>query len=799
MKNKYYCFHAHFDLPPREDPWLGLPEPDPAAAPYSDALEQSLHTCFGPNASSPLLDEDGRILEFRNNFLGIGFDFNPEILDWIERRRPRVYRRILEADRESAAQHDGHGNALASPYPPLLLPLASPPDRRTAVRWGLSDFERRFGRKAEGMCLPENALDEETLELLAEYGLRFTLADPVQAAAARPAGSTSEEDWFDVSPESFPTTRPYLWRSRRSGRSLAIFFTRRDLDPERLYARLPFVISAGQPLKAAREQVLDVGQRFANRMIDSFSANDALELSHVAVDGMLFGRKRLHGNRALTFALETLAREAPAAGVNHAQYLELFPPPEEIRLHRESSRRGEGLEHWRSGWRKSMREALDWLSGELGTRFSSSGTVFRDPARARESYGSLLFETRAEPTQPFLDAEAAKHPSPQEAQAALRLCEGERYRLRMLSHWTGAGGDPADPEPVQSLRFAGRAIDLLGEGGGVEREFIKRLSRCPSLGTPYANAADIYTRLAGQSGVGLKSDPADPASALRAAAHFAVADQLDNGPLPSAESADEPAPFDAEVFPFCRRTRRIQRRMHSFSAAFVSIRRRKTFERIEGAAAVLHSGETDLECWVSNVPRERAIELAAEIEEIFLHRPLEVFHREADRLFGAGSYRLDALFPASRRRAAQRLLPRGGSDRREFLASWHALMRRFRDDEALAVPVAERLIEAAALGLPIDALPGVPRLRARVLAAAEAFADSPSEETLDHWTRLLSAAGKAGLHLNLWELQSLAWEGIGKDGARLKPGTTGAKLVRWLADTLGISEALLLPSPAVEA
>ncbi len=39
--------------------------------------------------------------------------------------------------------------------------LAKERDKRTQVRWGVRDFEFRFGRPPEGMWLPETAVDVE--------------------------------------------------------------------------------------------------------------------------------------------------------------------------------------------------------------------------------------------------------------------------------------------------------------------------------------------------------------------------------------------------------------------------------------------------------------------------------------------------------------------------------------------------------------------------------------------------------------------------------------------------------------
>ena len=57
----------------------------------------------------------------------------------------------------------------------LILPLCNDRDMRTQVRWGLADFRHRFGRPAEGMWLPEAAVNDDVLSVLADEGVRFTI------------------------------------------------------------------------------------------------------------------------------------------------------------------------------------------------------------------------------------------------------------------------------------------------------------------------------------------------------------------------------------------------------------------------------------------------------------------------------------------------------------------------------------------------------------------------------------------------------------------------------------------------
>ena len=48
------------------------------------------------------------------------------------------------------------------------------------IRWGVRDFQFRFGRPATGLWLPETAVDVETLRLMADAGVTYTILAPWQ-------------------------------------------------------------------------------------------------------------------------------------------------------------------------------------------------------------------------------------------------------------------------------------------------------------------------------------------------------------------------------------------------------------------------------------------------------------------------------------------------------------------------------------------------------------------------------------------------------------------------------------------
>jgi alpha-amylase/alpha-mannosidase (GH57 family) len=317
-----------------------------------------------------------------NNYSRISFNFGPTLLAWMEKHAPNVYQGILEADKQSQATFSGHGSALAQAYNHVILPLANSRDKVTQIVWGIRDFEHRFHRAPEGMWLPETAADIETLEVLAEHDIRFTILAPRQARKAR---EIDEKKWNDVSGERIDPTRPYV-DLLPSGRKIVIFFY--DGPVSRA---------------VAFEGLLNRGEAFAERLLGAFSEERAWpQIVHIATDGESYGHHHRHGDMALAFALHTIESQQLARLTNYGEYLEKHPATHEVEIFENSSWSCiHGIERWRSdcgcnsgghhgwnqGWRAPLRDALDWLRDTLAPACEEKAReLFKDLWQVRDEY-----------------------------------------------------------------------------------------------------------------------------------------------------------------------------------------------------------------------------------------------------------------------------------------------------------------------------------------------------------------------------------------------------------------------------
>jgi alpha-amylase/alpha-mannosidase (GH57 family) len=504
MPDRYICIHGHFYQPPRENPWLETVETQDSAAPYHDWNERVTAECYAPNGAARILNGENRISRILNNYGRISFNFGPTLLSWLKDNAPRVHRMILDADANSQRRFSGHGSAMAQVYNHIIMPLASRRDKITQIRWGITDFESRFQRKPEGMWLSETAVDSESLELLAEHGIRFVVLAPRQCARVRRLTAKATDSWTETPNASVDSTQPYLVRLK-NGRSIAIFF----YDGPRSQA-------------IAFEGLLNDGGVFARRLVSGFKAEDRPQIVHVATDGESYGHHHRYGEMALAWALKWIESSGQAKLINYGEFLEKFPPTFEAQIVENSSWSCvHGVERWRSNcgcnsghpgwnqeWRKPLRETLDWLRDAIAPLVQKKAKpLFVNLDEARNEYIHVMLNR--DHRRSFLAKYASHKLSLEEHTTALELMELERHAMLMYTSCGWFFDEISGIETVQVIAYASRVLQLatalFGEkGAALEAEFIQRLGAAKSNIPEQKDGADIYARSAKRHQVGLE-------------------------------------------------------------------------------------------------------------------------------------------------------------------------------------------------------------------------------------------------------------------------------------------------------
>lgn len=424
--------HGHFYQPPREDPWFEDILPEPSAAPFRHWNERITHECYEPNA-------------LLGNYTWISFDFGPTLLDWLRRRRPHVYSAIIEAD-EVGRERWGHGNAVAHPYYHVILPLLDRRNKEVLVWWGIKHFERHFGRYPEGMWLPEMAVDIETLEVLAEYDIKFTILTQRQIKGRRAGGP-------------YRVVLP-------SGREIKVFV--RD---EALSDRVAF------------------GERGELQRAVESAPQDSLTL--IALDGETFGHHKRGEERVLA---EVVAKYG-SKFVNLGLMAEKPPLGDVEVIPGTSWSCPHGLGRWTrdcgcdgpAPWREPLRNAISWLNEIIDRSFDAWGSNRGlDVWQILKRYIEVLLGKRPE----VFAEEAAPSVSPNEL---LKILEMERAKLaaNISDAWFFAR---LGLEAGIAIKWAVRALELLGSAEALA-EFINMLKNI--RGEPAGDASKLVPPLRG--------------------------------------------------------------------------------------------------------------------------------------------------------------------------------------------------------------------------------------------------------------------------------------------------------------
>jgi alpha-amylase/alpha-mannosidase (GH57 family) len=763
---KYICIHGHFYQPPRENPYLEAVELQDSAYPYHDWNERITAECYAPNAASRILDVENRIVKLLNNYAHISFNFGPTLLSWMKDQAPRVYAQILEADKQSGEQFSGHGSAIAQGYNHMILPLANRRDKVTQVKWGIEDFESRFGRRPEGMWLPETAVDTETLEVLAENGIRFTILAPRQAKRVRGKQSTR---YHDVSGGRVDPAHAYNVRLP-SKKRISVFFYDGPISQA-----------------VAFEGLLTDGKRFADRLMSGFSdTREGPQLVHIATDGESYGHHHRFGEMALSYALEEIQKNKLAQLTNYGEFLEKHPAEDFAEIVDNSSWSCvHGVERWRSDcgcnsgghawnqqWRGPLRAALDWLRDCLAPIFESRLKVyFKDPWAARNDYIRVILDRSQESRAAFFADHSLRPLEAEEQVTVLKLLEMQRHAMLMFTSCGWFFDELSGIETVQVIHYAGRALRLAEEcsGEAIEAEFLQHLAEAKSNLSEHGDGARIYEKWVKPAVVDIK----------RVAGHYAISSLFESYPDKTGIYCYEAKRLRYEV------DAEGKMRLATGCAEFQS---KITMESAVFDFAVLHLGDHNVTAGV-RAADQFSEENKQKLTEAFAQADTAEVIRMLDQTYGQGIFSLRQLFRDEQRKIADLILNESLSSAAAVYTTvfeHQAPLIRFLSGLEIPIPAAlkstaeialnnqlrnalERpeldadsihglLREAAASKITLDATTLEYKFRKRIEREASAFAANPSDfDSALRLIKLLDLIPSLPFSVVLWEAQNLVY------------------------------------------
>jgi len=629
------CIHGHFYQPPRENPWTEEVETQGSAQPYHDWNERITAECYAPNSAARIFDSQARIVQLVNNYSKISFNFGPTLLTWLEGRDPEVYRAILDADRSSRERFSGHGSALAQPYNHVILPLADRRDKETQITWGIEDFKYRFQREPEGMWLPETAVDIETLGLLAEHGIRFTILSPHQAAQIRP--EEAGHPWQPVDPAHLDTRRPYRC-PLPDGRSITLFFYHSELSRD-----------------VAFRGLLHNGEVFARNLLEAFSGSTREgQIVHIATDGETYGHHHRFGEMALAYCLKLIEESGAARLTNYGEFLEHYPPDTMVRIHERTSWScphgvarweddcgcGSGTTpDWRQKWRKPLRTALEELRDQAQRLYSEQASRYlKSPWEARNQYIDIVLDRSTENVERRLEEMSSRTLTGSEKVQVLRLLELQRNAQLMFTSCGWFFEEISGLEALQNLLYADRVLHLAGELGDdtPESSFLRRLEETPS--NRYENGKAIYEKFIHPERVGL----------FRVGAQFAAASLFEH-----LQDSERICCYSASE----RSLSIHQAGRIKLALGHIRIQSRITRETAKLQFAAIYLGHHHFSCGIRRFKDDADFALmSGNLLAAFEQPSLSHVIREMDRYFGSDQFDLSHLFKDSQRILIEHML-----------------------------------------------------------------------------------------------------------------------------------------------
>jgi alpha-amylase/alpha-mannosidase (GH57 family) len=437
MINKYFFVHGHFYQPAREDAITGLIPKEHGVYPYQNWNERIHAECYKPNAEL-------------GNFEHISFNIGPTLFSWMESYDPGTYQMIIEQENINYRNY-GVGNAMAQPYNHTILPLDNFRDKVTQVKWGIADYIHRYGHTPSGMWLPEAAVDYETLEILADNGIRFTILAPWQA------------DSHDLD-----ITQPYKVELSNNI-SIIVFFYQRDIS-----TRLSFDPDSTE----------NADKFIQNHLLPVFRDPREQELLAAVSDGELYGHHQPFRDKFLDRLMTGPELDGLVQSTYPAKYLQTKSILKTCKIRQNTSWScHHGISRWYedcgctpgSSWKTNLRAGLKAIAEQLDAIFEyEMFRIHADPWQLRNDYIRVkLGETQ------FRNYLMEHGINNLDLEAETRfhfMLDSQVARQKMFTSCGFFFGELNRIEPRNNIAYAAQAAALLNQAtGGVDEASMAKL------------------------------------------------------------------------------------------------------------------------------------------------------------------------------------------------------------------------------------------------------------------------------------------------------------------------------------
>lgn len=776
---KFLTIHGHFYQPPRENPWLEAIELQDSALPFHDWNERICKECYNPNSVSRIVDNKNQILDIVNNYQYMSFNFGPTLLSWMEEFAPLTYERIIKADIDSISEHSGHGNALAQVYNHMIMPLANAHDKETQVKWGIRDFEYRFGRKPEGIWLAETAVDDATLKVLVDNGIKFTILSPYQALKIR---KTGDKEWQDVSWGNIDPARSYKYTLKGdSKKSIALFFYDGAISKS-----------------VAFDELLKDGNRFIKRLKEGVSeTRNYPQLVNIATDGESYGHHTKFGDMALSYVLKIKAEDEGFKITNYAEYLDKYKSDYEVDIKQASSwscfhgvgRWKEdcgcstgGHPGWNQKWREPLRNALDYLRDELAKVFEAEGPkYFNDnPWAIRNKYIDVILDRNYVTIRKFQKENFKPDLTEEQKVKGMELLEIQRQAMLMYTSCGWFFSEISGIETVQIMKYAARAMQLAARftNEDFETHFKDILSQAKSNIAEFGTGKDIYERFVKPSVV----------TAKQIACLWAISSLYQD--------------FEDEEDVYCYTVKRhsyqkVQKGSSNFLVGHIEISSKVTLQKADLMFALMQYAGGDFHCAIKEFSNDAEFnELQATLIKTFALNPITEIIRTLDEKFGKEYFTLKDIFIEERKKILQILLKdqleKFGNTYKEMydqgkgsiyhmqnlgleipkefkISAEYALSHRYNDllansDGFVEAPIVQQIkdinFEAKRMNITIDKTPSNKNFAKRIITNLNRLTKSFEIQQADTIIELFEIVEKLDLQIDISEAQNIYYNKI---------------------------------------